>query len=95
MRIAQLIEQSSRYKHRNAQLTVELRDLAARVLARQRGIPVHQAKDLLETESWTDVDAVRRALMTDAYQPRHKGTQRTLARVDRILDEIERISQEA
>jgi len=95
MRIAQLIEQSSRYRHRNAQLTVELRDLAARVLARQRGIPVHEAKDLLDQERWTDVETVRQALTTDAYQPRHKGTQHTLARVDRILDEIERISQEA
>jgi len=95
LRVARILRLSSRYRHRRIQLVVELRDLAARVLAQHRGIPVLRAKSLLDTEDWTDDEAVRDYLSSDEHRHRLVRRRDVSVDVERVLDQIEKIHQEA
>jgi len=95
MRVARILDESVRYKHRHIQLVLELRDLAARVLAQHRGISVHVAKELLDTEAWTDDPTVRAYLSADSHRRGHGDTRRPHPQVDRVLNQIEDYHQEA
>jgi hypothetical protein len=95
MRVAQMIDESARFKHRHVRLVIELRDLVAHVLARHHGIPVLRAKELLDTEDWTDDPVVRAYLATDERGVGHEDKRRPHTQVDRVLTQIEKINQEA
>ena len=93
MLVARMFDESARYRHRHVQLVLELRDLAARVLAQHRGIPLLRAKEILDSEAWTDDPVVREYLSTERHRVM-RGRRRPHVEVARLLAEIERIHQE-
>jgi len=93
MRVARMFDESARYRHKHVQLVLELRDLAARVLAQRRGIPLLRAKEILDSEAWTNDPVVREYLSTERHRVMRRR-RRPHVEVARVLAEIERIHQE-
>lgn len=93
LRFAHVIERSSRSRFNREVVVLELREIAACVLAYHRGISIDDAKDLLEHEAWTDDEAVRALLSLDEHRRKQDHHSDFHSQVQRALDTIEETYQ--
>ena len=94
MRLAQILEKSTKNKFRRECVILEMRDLAAHTLAYHKGISVEEAKASLVTPDWTTNASVRDFLSLDKHRAGKHDHNEFHDQVDHALAHIERMYQE-
>jgi len=95
MRIEHILDRARRNRFAREQAMLELRDLAARVLAFRHSISIPEAKELIDKGTWTDDPAVR-ALFVRAQDKKrlrsgqdfHNDTAELMSTIEKLYQEV-------
>ncbi|MBU1049799.1 hypothetical protein KKG90_07240 [Candidatus Bipolaricaulota bacterium] len=94
MRLTRILDNSTKNRFGRERVVLEMRDLAARAVAYHAGISVEEAKELLDTPTWTDDASVRDFLSLDKHRAGKNDQKRFHDQVEYALAHIERMYQE-
>jgi hypothetical protein len=93
-RLDRMLAHSHRSRFAREQILVELRDLAARIVAGHHGLPYGEAKSLVDNGTWTDDARSCRLLLVDPHKRSSRHGRDFLQHVQHVLSQIEHMHQE-
>ena len=94
MHLARILEKAPRRRFGRQRAILELRDIATRALAYRFGLPVDDARDLLDSGAWTDDASLQELLSLDKHRLGDRKYKTFIEQVNHALAYIERIVQE-